>query len=71
MIAQSLESTWFHDREQEKSRLLSSQRKKHVLCFVFCVGLLWYDLVVIEGGEGGFVDVFYAGLLEFDAVSAV
>jgi len=38
---------------------------------VFCVGLLWYDLVVIEGGEGGFVDVFYAGLLEFDAVSAV
>lgn len=41
---------------------------------VFCVGwfvMVWYDLVVIEGGEGGFVDVFYAGLLEFDAVSAV
>ena len=38
---------------------------------VFCVGLLWYDLVVIEGGKGGFVDVFYAGLLEFDAVSAI
>ena len=35
------------------------------------VGLLWYDLVVIEGGEGGFNYVFYAGLLEFDAVSAV
>lgn len=35
------------------------------------VGLLWYDLVVIEGGEGGFVVVFYAGLLEFDAVSAI
>lgn len=33
--------------------------------------LLWYDLVVIEGGKGGFVDVFYAGLLEFDAVSAI
>ena len=33
--------------------------------------LLWYDLVVIEGGEGGFVDVFYAGLLEFDAVFAI
>ena len=38
---------------------------------MFCVGLLWYDLVVIEGGKGGFVDVFYACLLEFDAVSAV
>ena len=38
---------------------------------MFCVGLLWYDLVLIEGGEGGFGDVFYAGLLEFDAVSAV
>ena len=38
---------------------------------MFCVGLLWYDLVVIEGDAGGFVDVFYTGLLEFDAVSAV
>ena len=41
---------------------------------MFCVGwfvMVWYDLVVIEGGEGGFVDVFYAGLLEFDAVSTV
>ena len=38
---------------------------------MFCVGLLWYDLVVIEGGKGSFVDVFYAGLLEFDAVSAI
>ena len=38
---------------------------------MFCVGLLWYDLVVIAGGKGGFVDVFYAGLLEFDAVFAI
>lgn len=37
-----------------------------VLCWLVC-----YDLVVIEGDEGGFVDVFYAGLLEFDAVSAI
>lgn len=39
-------------------------------CFVL-VCLLWYYLVVIEGGEGGFVDVSYAGLLAFDTVSAV
>jgi len=35
------------------------------------VDLLWYDFIVFEGGKGGFVDVFYAGLLEFDAVSAI
>lgn len=43
-MAQSLENTGFHGREQQKPRLLSSQRKKHVLCWF--VSILLANIIV-------------------------